>query len=259
MAHKRFTDTNIWDKDWFMELKPKYKCLIKYLFDKCDSCGAWKPNWKLASLHINESVSADDLKEIPADQYEILPNGKIFLPDFINFQYVTLSRKSPAHNPVFLALEKNNLSDRVLDGVFTTPKDKDKDKDKDNNTSNGIQKFLVGDMMAVWVKEFPTYSRDAYKDSLACRSVADFFFTSEGIINGHGNKESEKKAVESFKLVAKEVGKDKFWKNKSLTSISNNIQEFYNRIKNPGQKQNFSQNGRSNSSTVGKTIEFDQP
>ncbi len=106
MAKKRFTDIEIWDKEWYMELSPKHKCLIKYLFDKCDSAGCWKPNWKLASLHINDNVSLQDLNHLPTDQFEILENGKIYLPDFINFQYGTLSEKSPAHNPVFTAIEK---------------------------------------------------------------------------------------------------------------------------------------------------------
>jgi len=127
MAKKRFTDIEIWDKEWYMELSPKHKCLMKYIFDKCDASGCWKPNWKLASLHINDTVTINDLKDLPQTQYEILESGKIFIPDFINFQYGKLSRNSPAHNPIFLAIEKNNLSDRVFNRVQSTPKEEEEE------------------------------------------------------------------------------------------------------------------------------------
>lgn len=142
MAKKRFTDIEIWDKEWYMELTPKHKCLMKYIFDKCDASGCWKPNWKLASLHIGETVNFADLAKLPKDQYEILENGKIFISDFIKFQYGTLSLKSPAHNPVFTAIEKNSLSDRVLGRVQSTPKEKDKDKeeDKEDEITEGLVK-----------------------------------------------------------------------------------------------------------------------
>jgi len=131
MAKKRFTDIEIWDKEWYMELKPKHKCLMKYIFDKCDASGCWKPNWKLASLHIGELIVATDLLELPKDQYEILENGKVFIPDFIPFQYGKLSEKSPAHNPIFLAMEKNNITNRVLDRLLNSLKEKDKEKEKE--------------------------------------------------------------------------------------------------------------------------------
>lgn len=129
MAKKRFTDIEIWDREWYMSLSPKHKCLMKYIFDKCDAAGCWKPNWKLASLHINDTVEFSDLSALPKEQYEILDSGKIFIPDFINFQYGKLSKKSPAHNPIFLALEKNNLSDRVFNRVSDTLMDKEEEKE----------------------------------------------------------------------------------------------------------------------------------
>lgn len=138
MAKKRFTDIEIWDKEWYMELKPVYKCLIKYMFDKCDACGCWKPNWKLASFHIGETVTLEDLKKLPQDQYEILESGKIWIPEFINFQYGQLSKNSPAHKPIFSALEKNNLMGRLLiDYQYPTNNLMDKDKEKDKEIIKG--------------------------------------------------------------------------------------------------------------------------
>lgn len=129
MAKKRFCNIEIWDKSWFMELSPKLKCLVRYIYDKCDCTGVWVPNWKLVSVHINDSISEADLKLLPPDQFEILQGDKIFLPEFINFQYGVLSEQCMAHKPVFATLKKNNLSNRVFNRVSDTLLDKEKEKD----------------------------------------------------------------------------------------------------------------------------------
>ena len=106
---KRFTDTDLWDKEWFMNLPPKLKCLVKYVRDKCDIAGFWSPNWRLASMHIGEDVTETDLLSIDyGQQFEKTPDGKISCIGFINFQYgETLSEKSPVHRKVQAILEKN--------------------------------------------------------------------------------------------------------------------------------------------------------
>lgn len=106
---KRFTDTAIWNREWFMDLSPTHKCLVRYLFDNCDACGVWKPNWKLASLHIGAEVNMIDLTKIPKDQFEVLDNGKILMVDFIKFQYNKLSKECRPHIPVLYLLEKHGI------------------------------------------------------------------------------------------------------------------------------------------------------
>jgi hypothetical protein len=123
---KRFTDTQIWEKEWFMALTPKLKCLWRYLTERCDQAGVWDPNWSLASIYIGDKVSEKDLLSF-GDHIEILENRKVFIPDFINFQYGRLSESSPAHNPVFRAIEKNRLSNRVFNRVSNTLKEKEKE------------------------------------------------------------------------------------------------------------------------------------
>jgi hypothetical protein len=169
MAKKRFTDIEIWDKEWYMELSPKHKCLMKYIFDKCDASGCWKPNWKLASLHINDNVTLKDLKELPPSQYEILENGKIFIPDFINFQYGKLSRNSPAHNPIFLAIEKNSLSDRVFNRVSGSLKEKEKEEEEEKEEDKIKEtKF--------WFLKFYSGGYELYKNSFNGQSTTEAYF-----------------------------------------------------------------------------------
>jgi hypothetical protein len=182
MAKKRFTDIEIWDKEWFMDLSPKLKCLVRYLFDKCDPSGVWNPNWKLASMHIKDQVTEADLGSLPKDQYEILPGGKIFLPDFISFQYGFLSEKSPAHKPIFKAIEKNRLADRVFGRLSNNLQEKDmemeEDKEKDKKEdgpeeTNTNPDSLLEQMAAVFVEHNPGYPVDRLTDLPMLRSIAE--------------------------------------------------------------------------------------
>mgnify|MGYP002379806031 CR=1 FL=1 len=107
---KRFTDTDIWDKEWFMKLSPKHKCLLRFIFDKCDAAGVWTPNWVLASAYVNDTnpCSSEDLDQL-TEQIEFLPNGKVFIPEFIMFQYGKLSKDCKPHIPVYRLLQKHGI------------------------------------------------------------------------------------------------------------------------------------------------------
>lgn len=147
---KRFTDTQIWEKEWFMALNPRLKCLWRYLTERCDQSGVWEPNWQLASIYIGEKVSQVDLVAF-GKHIEILESGKVFIPDFINFQYGRLSESSPAHNPVFRAIEKNRLSNRLFNRVSNTLKEKEKEKEEDKeeeivSDKAKIEKAVFSDM-----------------------------------------------------------------------------------------------------------------
>lgn len=107
---KRFTDTNLWDKEWFMSLSLKEKCLVKMVRDKADISGIWSPNWLIASAYIGEKVTESDLLKIGnGGQFKKLKNGKIYCIGFIEFQYGELSEKSPVHKKIINILEQNDL------------------------------------------------------------------------------------------------------------------------------------------------------
>lgn len=136
---KRFTDTDIWDKEWFMALPCKGKCLIRFLYDKCDVAGVWSANWILASAYIGEQVSETDLSMF-GDRIEKLADGKFFIVDFIDFQYGTLSENCKPHIKIINLLKKYELYERVCKGypkgMYTLEekeeeKEEDKDKEKD--------------------------------------------------------------------------------------------------------------------------------
>lgn len=117
---KRLTDTEIWDKEWFMALSPKLKCLVKYVRDKSDIAGFWSPNFKLAGTYIGEKVLESDLLKIDSgNQFQKMPDGKIFCIGFISFQYGNkLNPSSPIHKKVIGILEKNNIDPNTLSNTL---------------------------------------------------------------------------------------------------------------------------------------------
>ena len=108
---KRFTDTELWDKQWFMDLSAKHKCYVKYVRDKCNIAGIWNPNYTLASVYIGEKVTQDELLSIDnGRQFDLLNDGKIYCIGFIEFQYGTsLNPNSPIHNKIMEILKKYDI------------------------------------------------------------------------------------------------------------------------------------------------------
>ena len=113
---KRFVDTDLWQKEWFQNLSLKHKILLKYIFENCDCAGIWEFNFRMASFIIGENVTIDDIKEINQikKQFEILDN-KLYICDFIKFQYGKLSYACKPHLPVIKLLKKNGIEFEILD------------------------------------------------------------------------------------------------------------------------------------------------
>ena len=138
---KRFVDTEIWEKDWFMNLKSYEKLSVLYVLTKCDNVGVWNPNTKLADILIGKKINWESLAERCSKNIEVLPNGKWWVKDFVDFQWGELKETSPPHRSFIKLLKKHNLYQRVLKGyIYPTdsPKEKEKDKDKDKETDKEV-------------------------------------------------------------------------------------------------------------------------
>lgn len=134
---KRFIDTGIWEKPWFMELTPAEKMAVMFIMTKCDNVGVWVPNFKLAAFQIGDDVDWDALVAKCHGNIEVLPDGKWFMVDFCRFQYGELSEDCKPHQSYLALLSKHGLSDRVgkgLDKPMPRLKDKDKEKEEDKDS-----------------------------------------------------------------------------------------------------------------------------
>jgi len=148
---KRFLDTDLWNKQWFQELSLKEKIFLKYIYENCDCAGVWETNYRLASFIIGEEVNKQTIDSInnKKEQFIFISDNKLFIKNFIQFQYGTLSEDCKPHKPVIEKLKKYNLYEKVLKGfskgIYTLKekekeqykeKDKEKDKEKENTCND---------------------------------------------------------------------------------------------------------------------------
>ena len=145
---KRLSDTEIWRKDWFLDLSIKQKLLVKFLFDNCDCAGIYEISYRTLRNCFNEEITKKDFEGLK--QIKFLNENTIFIEDFIKFQYnceiSNLNPKYSVHRGIIKILNKYGLFETLTQGLgnpsIVRVLDKDKDKDKDNtinlhiNTSN---------------------------------------------------------------------------------------------------------------------------
>ncbi len=174
---KRFTDTDIWEKEWFMSLKPTEKCLVKYVRDKCDLAGIWKPNYMLASYVIGEKVTEEMLISIDnGKQFQKLNDDKILCIDFVRFQYGSqLNPTSPIHRKVIDLLSRYDI-----------------EPDTKEVQQKGFNKPTVEDikleMMNKWDEKNATYQANRFYD----------YYESNGWFVGKNKMKSWRHAVSGW-------------------------------------------------------------
>lgn len=137
---KRFTETNIWSEDWFLELPKNYKLLYFYIKDNCDHAGIWRPNLRLFEAIIEDKVDlklAIELFNNGKNRIQILNCGRWFLLDFFVFQYgTTFNCQNRVHKSIQSIYNQLNINLTSIRGLKEVKGDlkegvKDKDKDKD--------------------------------------------------------------------------------------------------------------------------------
>jgi len=114
MMAKRFTDTEKWNEDWFLDLPTNHKLFWIYICDNCNHAGIFKPNKRMFELLIGEKINSDNfIKDLNSgkDRVIILPNGRWYLTGFIKFQYgEILNPNNRVHNSILNILIQNNIT-----------------------------------------------------------------------------------------------------------------------------------------------------
>jgi hypothetical protein len=111
---KRFTDTEKWKDEWFLELEPTLKMLWIYILDTCDHAGVWKSNFKLASYSIGAILDKQSAKKAFGSRIKELTPDKWHVTKFISYQYKGLL------NPVNKA-HKGVINSLILNGIDLSP------------------------------------------------------------------------------------------------------------------------------------------
>ena len=118
---KRFTGTEIWDEDWFLELPKDYKLFWFYLKDKCDQAGFFRINIKAFNSSHEADVKIDTAFELFNKGKKRIRkiNGSVWLiEDFFKFQY---GQKFNTENKMHTGIEKiysnNGVKIETLQGI----------------------------------------------------------------------------------------------------------------------------------------------
>lgn len=140
---KRLNDTDIWKKDWFLELSIKQKLLLKFLFDNCDCAGIYEISYRTLKNCFNEEIKKEDFENLK--QVKFINENTIFIEDFIKFQYnceiYELKPNYGVHKGIIAKLNKYGIFETLTKGLsnpYQRVLDKEKEKDKDITSNKQI-------------------------------------------------------------------------------------------------------------------------
>ena len=134
---KRLTDTEIWEKPWFMDLTPTEKLAFFYIKDNCDNVGVWTPNFRLAEFVIGSQLDWDKFAGKCNENIFIMDNGKWWLTDFCIFQHFDLVKNPDGGNSNALKSYVNRLK---FHGLYNNFLDRIEDIDTDGFSREKITK-----------------------------------------------------------------------------------------------------------------------
>jgi len=143
---KRFTDTDKWRKQWFRELGSRLRDLRQFILDNCDHAGIIEMDVSTFQHFTGHRVSVDDIDAAFRGKITV-DDGKIFVHDFIEFQYgCTFPQLNPQNKVHASVLDRHKKYKFIqsLNAPRVAPrvapmhgaKDKDKEKDKDKYIKN---------------------------------------------------------------------------------------------------------------------------
>ncbi len=136
---KRYTDTEKWKKGFIKSLPPEYKLFFLFLLDECDHAGIWHIEMEIAEVRLGVKLSLEKIRGLFKERVVEFDGGtKLFIPDFIDFQYGELNPKNKVHKSVIEKLKKYNLKGHGRG--LQAPMDKDKEMDKDKQGPIGSEK-----------------------------------------------------------------------------------------------------------------------
>lgn len=163
---KRFTATEIWDEDWFLEMPNNYKLFWYYMLAQCDHAGIFRVNIKKFQIIIRDKKVTTEtaLKYFNngKNRIRILTENRWFIEDFFTFQYgSTLNKNSKVHESIENIYNQANINLTSIRGLKDL-KDRVKDKDKD------IKKGGVGENKkgAIKISDGFAYFDDGSKQEL---------------------------------------------------------------------------------------------
>lgn len=135
---KRFIDTDA-HKTELRRLDLKTRFTVDWLWRNCDCAGVWQTDQELFRFEAGFTLNLEVLlKSCP--WVKRLPNGNVFLPEFVQVNYGELKPGYNPHKPVFRSLEANGIQPLTLQFeplTKTCPSLEGEEEGEDNSEKKG--------------------------------------------------------------------------------------------------------------------------
>lgn len=200
---KRFTDTEKWKKDWFINLSKDAKILWFYITDNCDFAGICDFSEKIFSVMLDFKITKEKINSLLGDKIQWIEENKFLIPSFIDFQYGNLNPKNRVHGSILEKISKIKEApykglNSPLNGAKEEEEDKEEEKEKREcegekpKTETKSKSFTPPK-----IDEVKTY----FKESGFSEQLAERFFNSYSVANwidSHGKqiKNWKQKAIQ---------------------------------------------------------------
>lgn len=243
----RFLETNYYKSPFVKKLPGQLKSLYSYIICDCTPSGIWCLDLDIAKLFIGFEITIEEFNTyfVYTGKAKEISAGKFFFPDFIEHQYPGgLSDANKAHKNILLELRKFKLinldnipiKQAPLEGPLCDPLEGVQGNGQGNgnvsgngqsqgNTGENIEKMLVPEMLNIFTKRRKAYSPDIERDFKPLQSIA-VFIHKQSKLNGN-HVENKAVIIKKWEQLCSTIEDDGFYQTKSLSVISNQIQEIY--------------------------------
>lgn len=137
---KRFTATEIWKEDWFLDMPIEYKLFWYYILSNCDHAGLFKVNLRSFCGLLEVKLTSNKVIEYfnaGKQRIRVISESVWFIEDFFVYQYgTTFNWNNRVHESIGELYKRHNIEMTSIRGLLDL-KDRVKDKDKDKEIKKG--------------------------------------------------------------------------------------------------------------------------
>lgn len=253
---KRFTATEIWSEDWFLEMPTEYKLFWYYMLTACDHAGIFKVNVRSFCGLNGLNVSAGEaflFFNAGKDRIRQISDSVWLIEDFFVYQYGDhFNINNPLHRGVKKQLDLHGIeltSIRGLKEVNLTSKSpqkegsqalKDKDKDNNNNTNSSLktvpkdggmgeendddpkldEQALSPKMVSTFKKHFPKYQINLEKDFSCCLEMAYKICKDKGWTKHSATNGKMDDVIQEWEAIIKFIKSDSYYSGLSIDFLN---------------------------------------
>lgn len=118
---KRFTETEIWEEDWFLDMPNEYRLFWYYMLSKCDHAGVFKPNINRfnnsGTKKINREKAFDFFNQ-GKERIRVTAKKNWWIIDFFSFQYGSIFNfNNKLHISIYKVYNQEDINLRTNRGL----------------------------------------------------------------------------------------------------------------------------------------------